>query len=195
MAVAPEVDTGGATRTLEADGGASSQAGAALEPAVTSETGGGEAAVKSDAGRSSESGGKSKAGGKAKKGKAQKSSAGGSPSGDGGDSHALTLAAHPRAARRVAEAKAWGALAGFMLGGYLSLPTHTAVDAALRALAAGAFCYVAVWGAALFLWRRLVVAELREAEQQLLASKLAGRQGAERQALPVGESDGTGAAP
>jgi len=73
--------------------------------------------------------------------------------------------------------------------------TSLAIDAALRALAAGALCYVAVWAAAVFLWRRLVVAELREAEQQLLAAKLAKRQAVELQGLPPGESDGNGALP
>ena len=84
----------------------------------------------------------------------------------------LTLAAHPRAARAVARAKALGGLVGFLLGGYLSLPTHTLPAAAMRALLAGIFCYVAVWSAAVFLWRRLVVAELRHAEHQLLTAEL-----------------------
>jgi len=192
----PEPDTAAATPTLDADAGASSQAGAALEPAVTSETGAGaEVAAKSDAASTSDTGGKSKSTGKSKKGKSKKSSAESATEGDGADARALSLAAHPRAARRVAEAKAWGALAGFMLGGYLSLPTHTALEAALRALAAGAFCYVAMWGAAVFVWRRLVVAELREAEQQLIAAKLARRQAAEARALTDGDSARAGAAP
>jgi len=84
----------------------------------------------------------------------------------------LTLAAHPRAAHAVARAKSLGGLVGFLLGGYLSLPTHTLPAAAVRALLAGAFCYVTVWGAAVFVWRRLVVAELRHAEHQLLDAEL-----------------------
>jgi hypothetical protein len=108
-----------------------------------------------------------KQGKKAKKDKsAEKSTA-------GGESGGLSLAAHPRAARRVAEAKSWGALVGFLLGGYLSLPTHSAFEAALRALAAGVVCYVVVWTAAVFVWRRLVVAELRHAQHELLAAELA----------------------
>jgi hypothetical protein len=89
----------------------------------------------------------------------------------------LRLSGHPRAVRGVARAKAWGALGGFLLGGYLSLPTHTVVDAGLRALATGAFGYVAMWGAALFLWRRLVVIELRSAQRQLLDAELARLRG------------------
>ncbi|HWX45238.1 MAG TPA: hypothetical protein VNY52_07930 [Solirubrobacteraceae bacterium] len=109
-----------------------------------------------------------KAGGKGAK------AAGGKGSADtAGTSSSLTLAGHPRAVRGVARAKAWGGLGGFLLGGYLSLPTHTLAEAGLRALAAGVVCYVAVWAAAVFLWRRLVVAELRDAQQELLAAELA----------------------
>jgi hypothetical protein len=116
---------------------------------------------------------------KKEKGKAGKSAKGGKPAGGGaaGDAGAgapgLSLAEHPRAVRGVAQAKAWGALAGFVLGGYLSLPTHTLADAAFRALLAGIVCYVAVWGAAVFAWRRLVVAELRHAQHEALAAELA----------------------
>jgi len=85
----------------------------------------------------------------------------------------LILAEHPRAARSVARAKAWGGLAGFLIGGYLSLPTQTLAGAGLRALAAGVVCYVAAWAAAIFLWRRMLVAELHQAKQDLLAEELA----------------------
>ncbi len=84
----------------------------------------------------------------------------------------LSIAAHPRAARRVTEAKGWGGLIGFVLGGYLSLPTNTLADAGLHALAAGAACYVVVWGGAVFLWRHLVVAELRNRQHELLQAEL-----------------------
>jgi|SRR5271165_6380156 len=86
--------------------------------------------------------------------------------GDGGPS----VAAHPRAAVAVSRAKAWGGLAGFVLGGYLSLPTHTLADAGLRALLAGIVSYVAVWAGAVFVWRRLVMLELKAREQQLLSA-------------------------
>jgi hypothetical protein len=127
---------------------------------------------------------KSKDKGAAKpKGKKQGKSSGSKSSGEGAEG--LSLAAHPRAVRRVAEAKAWGGLGGFLLGGYLSLPTHSAFEAALRALIAGVVCYVVVWAAAVFLWRRLVVAELRQAEHELLSSELAKLQGAD----PVASSN------
>jgi hypothetical protein len=112
-----------------------------------------------------------KKGGKAS-GKDAKKAAKGAPGGGDGPS----VAAHPRAARGVARAKSWGALAGFVLGGYLSLPTNTLAGAGLRALIAGSVCYVAVWAGAVFLWRRLVVLEIKGREQQLAeAARAAAR--------------------
>ena len=110
--------------------------------------------------------------GKAAKAKG-KQGAGAESTNGGGKGSNLILAEHPRAARSVARAKAWGGLAGFLLGGYLSLPTQTLAGAGLRALAAGVVCYVAVWAAAVFLWRRLLVAELHQAKHDLLAEELA----------------------
>jgi predicted lipid-binding transport protein (Tim44 family) len=86
------------------------------------------------------------------------------------------IAAHPRAARAVARAKSWGGLAGFLFGGYVSLPTNTLAGAGLRALVAGVVCYVAVWAGAVFLWRRLVILEIKGREQQLIAAANAGVQ-------------------
>jgi predicted lipid-binding transport protein (Tim44 family) len=90
-------------------------------------------------------------------------------------SGAPNVAAHPRASRRVAESKAWGGLAGFALGGYLSLAHHTLAEAIFRGLLTGIVCYVVVWAAAVFLWRRLVIAELSQAEQALIAGELERR--------------------
>jgi uncharacterized protein YqgC (DUF456 family) len=70
----------------------------------------------------------------------------------------------------VARAKSWGGLVGFLIGGYMSLPTGTFVEAGLRALAAGVVCYVAVWAAAVFVWRRLVILEIKAREQQLVTA-------------------------
>lgn len=81
-----------------------------------------------------------------------------------------SVAAHPRAARSVARVKGWGGLAGFAIAGYLSLPTGTLADAGLRALVAGSVCYVVAWAGAVFVWRRLVVLEIKSREQQLLAA-------------------------
>jgi hypothetical protein len=83
------------------------------------------------------------------------------------------VAAHPRAARSIALTKGWAGLIGFMVGGYLSLPTSTVAAAGLRALIAGVVCYVACWGAAVFVWRRLVMLEIKGREQKLVADVLA----------------------
>ncbi len=119
-----------------------------------------------------------KAAKKDKKGKKGASGKGASQGGGAGGGSQLILAEHPRAVRGIARAKAWGGLAGFLLGGYLSLPTQTLAGAGLRALAAGVVCYVAAWAAAVFLWRHLVVAELRGAQQEALAVEVAKLRGA-----------------
>ncbi len=118
-----------------------------------------------------------------KKGRKASKSAGEAQSNANGPS----VAAHPRAARAVARAKGWGGLAGFVLGGYLSLPTNTIAAAALRALLAGIVCYVVAWAGAVFLWRRLVMLEIKAREQQLLASAEAavGARGAGRESPPT----------
>ncbi len=99
---------------------------------------------------------------KGKKGKGEKA-----PTAE--DSGAPSVAAHPRAARAVAQAKGWGGLAGFFIAGYLSLPTGTLAQTGLRALIAGSVCYVAAWAGAVFVWRRLVIVEIKGREQTLLA--------------------------
>ena len=86
---------------------------------------------------------------------------------NGVDSQAPSVAAHPKAAQSVARAKGWGGLAGFLIAGYLSLPTSTLAEAGLRALIAGSVCYVAAWAGAVFVWRRLVMVELRNREERV----------------------------
>ena len=66
----------------------------------------------------------------------------------GGASDRPSVAAHPKAARSVARAKGWGGLAGFLIAGYMSLPTSTLAEAGLRAIVAGSACYVAAWAGA-----------------------------------------------
>ncbi len=110
------------------------------------------------------------------------------------DADGPSVAAHPRAARGVARAKGWGGLVGFLLGGYLSLPTNTLAAAGLRALIAGVVCYVAAWAGAVFLWRRLVMLEIKGREQQLLAASLApSRAPGARRELPAAQSERPGA--
>ncbi len=91
---------------------------------------------------------------------------------------APSIAAHPRAARSIARAKGWAALAGFLLGGYESLPTHTLAAAGVRAIVFGVVLYVAVWAGSVFFWRRMVIVEIRAREQQLIAAVQARREAA-----------------
>jgi hypothetical protein len=123
---------------------------------------------------------KGKKGKKGEDGDAEDDTAAGGPS----------VAAHPRASRAVARAKSWGGLIGFVLGGYLSLPTNTIATAGLRALIAGLVGYVAVWGGAVFLWRRLVMLEIKGREQQLQAAAEAA---ATRRQLPAPPAERPGA--
>jgi hypothetical protein len=122
-----------------------------------------------------------KKGAKAEKaGKGKKGADEAAPGADG-----PSIAAHPRAVRAVARAKSWGGLAGFLLGGYLSLPTNTLAGAGLRALIAGVVCYVAVWAGAVFLWRRLVMLEIKSREQQLAAAVKSAQAARARRELPA----------
>lgn len=81
---------------------------------------------------------------------------------------APTIVAHPRAMRSIARAKGWAGLLGFLLAGYLALPTSTLAGAGLHALIGGVVSYVVVWGAAVFVWRRLVMLELKGRQAQML---------------------------
>jgi hypothetical protein len=77
------------------------------------------------------------------------------------------LSQHPRARRQIREAKAWAGLAGFLLVFILSLQGGAFLfDAGLRALAAGAGCYVAGWLLAVIFWTHLARAEVLVAEQR-----------------------------
>ena len=77
------------------------------------------------------------------------------------------LSAHPRARRQIREAKAWSGLVGFVLVLILSLEGGSLpFEAGVRALAAGAGCYVAGWALAVIVWRHLARAEVLVAEQR-----------------------------
>ena len=77
------------------------------------------------------------------------------------------LSAHPKARRQIREAKAWSGIAGFLLVLVLSLEGGALpFDAGLRALAAGAGCYVAGWALAVIVWTHVARAEVLVAEQR-----------------------------
>ncbi|MGA9874197.1 MAG: hypothetical protein WBQ21_00115 [Solirubrobacteraceae bacterium] len=116
---------------------------------------------------------------RSKSAKGAKSVEGAAPTTDG-----PSVAAHPRAALGVARAKGWGGLGGFLIAGYLSLPTGTLAEAALRALVAGTVCYVVAWAGAVFVWRRLVMIEIKGREQRLRAAAQSAREQRESYAAP-----------
>jgi hypothetical protein len=77
------------------------------------------------------------------------------------------LSAHPRARRQIREAKAWSGLCGFLLVFVLSLQGGALLfEAGVRALVAGAGCYVVGWALAVLVWRHLARAEVLVAEQR-----------------------------
>lgn len=90
---------------------------------------------------------------------------------------AISIAGHPRATRMVRRAREMAGLAGFVIGGWMSLHTHSFPEAALRAVVAGLVCQVIVWAAAVLLSRYLIVAELRAREHALVQAVRGGRNG------------------
>jgi hypothetical protein len=74
----------------------------------------------------------------------------------------ISVAEHPRAGASVRRAKSWGGLLAFgltlaagLLGG---VETSTAIG---RALVGGVVGYIAVWAAAVAIWRHLLRAEAK----------------------------------
>ena len=79
---------------------------------------------------------------------------------------AVSVAAHPRARASVRRIRAWTALAAFGIVLFLSLSASVpGQEAVLRALVAGLVGNVAGWACALAVWRQLVLAEVKVAEE------------------------------
>jgi len=78
---------------------------------------------------------------------------------------AVSVAAHPRARASVRRIRAWTALAAFGIVLMLSLSASVpGQEAVLRAVVAGLIGNLAGWACALAVWRQLVLAEVRVAE-------------------------------
>jgi hypothetical protein len=88
----------------------------------------------------------------------------------------ISVAGHPRAARMVRRSREAAGLAGFLVAGWLSLPTSSIAETLLRALVAGAVCQLIVWGAAVLLCKQLITAELRDREQALMRAAARARE-------------------
>jgi hypothetical protein len=94
-------------------------------------------------------------------------------------SNDVKVSAHPKARRSIRAAKGWGGLAAFFFVAFLSWHngtdfTHTAV----RALLAGMAGYVVTWTAAVYVWRQIAVAEVRQRARILAIKKIAQEEAA-----------------
>ena len=88
----------------------------------------------------------------------------------------VRLSAHPRAQRGIARSKAFGAVAGFLIGFWLGYRAGLpAWDTGVRALFGGVAAWVIVWVAAVQVWRQVAVAEYRHAEKQRAEQRLIQR--------------------
>ena len=71
-----------------------------------------------------------------------------------------SLRSHPTAGPAIRRAKAVGGLGGFLIAALIGFQNHTPFAAlAIRALEVGLGCNVVVWGAAVLIWKRVLVAQ------------------------------------
>jgi|SRR5689334_23370197 hypothetical protein len=86
----------------------------------------------------------------------------------------VKVSSHPRAQRQIRRWKGFGGLAGFFLMAWLSRRSGTDfVHLGLRALLGGVVTYVAVWAAAVYVWRQIAIAEVRERARIIAERKFA----------------------
>jgi hypothetical protein len=89
-------------------------------------------------------------------------------------SNDVKVASHPKARRQIRRAKGWGGLAAFFIAAFFSW--HNGADfthAGTRALIAGMAGYVIAWTAAVYVWRQIAVAEVRQRARILALRKIA----------------------
>jgi hypothetical protein len=92
----------------------------------------------------------------------------------------VKVSAHPRARRQIRRAKGWGGLGGFFLVAFFSW--HNGADfahTAIRALGGGVAIYVVTWAAAVYIWRQIAVAEVRQRARILAIRKIAEEEAAQ----------------
>jgi hypothetical protein len=96
----------------------------------------------------------------------------------------VKISAHPRAQAQIRRWKGIGGLAGFLLMAWYSHRSGTDfVHLGLRALLGGMISYVAIWAAAVYVWRQITLAEVRQqarivAERRFAALDAAKEKGA-----------------
>ena len=106
--------------------------------------------------------------GKAKKGKGRKAEGAAEPVSD----LAIRVGAHPRARWSIRRVRAQAGIAGFVVTLLLAHQAGVpAFETLMRALAGGMVAHFATWAFAIALWRRLIVAELEAAREDLLARR------------------------
>jgi hypothetical protein len=92
-----------------------------------------------------------------------------------------SIAAHPRAKLAIRRARSRAAFVVFLLVLVLGHKAGLSwFDATWRALVAGLAANVIAWRCAIFVWRHLIVAELRRAEEVYAERRRAAREAAER---------------
>lgn len=101
--------------------------------------------------------------GKAEKGK-QKA---GKKGKKGAPTVGIAVANHPKASSQIAKLKSYAGLAAFAYAGYAAYHAGDQfADVAFRAVIWGMAVYIAVWAAAVHVWRHIAVAEVRAAERR-----------------------------
>jgi hypothetical protein len=86
----------------------------------------------------------------------------------------VKVSEHPRARSQIKRVKGWGGMVGFFIVAYFSW--HSGADfvhAGMRALGGGLAGYVVAWTAAVYVWRQLAVAEVRQRARLLAEYQLA----------------------
>jgi hypothetical protein len=101
----------------------------------------------------------------------------------------VQLAAHPRARRHIATAKAWGGMIGFSLVFWMSHRAHMSfAEASVHALLGGMALYMLAWAAAVTIWREIAVAEVERARRMMAEQRRLAAEEADAQARARAEA-------
>jgi uncharacterized membrane protein YccC len=119
----------------------------------------------------------------AKKDKEKKGKKGEAAEEAGAPVRSASIAAHPRARqsiRRIRARAGFGVFLAVLIFGHLAGLTW--FDATWRALIAGVVANVIAWRCAIYVWRHVLVAELRNAEELYAERRRAAAEAAEKRA-------------
>jgi Zn-dependent protease with chaperone function len=101
---------------------------------------------------------------------------------------AVSVGNHPRARASIRRTRTRAALIAFVLVLLLGLHAgQTAFDATWRALVAGLVVNIVVWRLSLYVWRQIVINEVRAAEEEREERRRARREEAEARAKAAAE--------